>query len=45
MTDYTIKVKTMSLREMGPQLKLPINVLKGSMLLQCYTYFQKILAI
>ena len=29
----------MSLGEMGPQLKLPINVTKGSMPLQCNTYF------
>ena len=34
----------MSLREMGLQLKLPINV-TGSMPLQCYTYFPQILAI
>ena len=38
-------LETMSLREMGPQLKLPNNVTKGSMLLQCNTYFPKILAI
>ena len=31
--------------EMGPQLKLPINVMKGSMPLQCNTYFPQILAI
>ena len=35
----------MSLREMGPQLKLPINVTKGSMPLQCSTYFPQIFAI
>ena len=45
MTDYTLKLETMSLREMGPQLKLPINVTKGSVPLQCNTYFPKILAI
>ena len=28
-------IETMSLREKGPQLKLPINVPKGSMPLQC----------
>ena len=28
-------IETMSLREMGPQLKLPINVTKGTMPLQC----------
>ena len=32
-------LETMSLREMGPQLKLPINVTNGSMPLQCNTYF------
>ena len=32
-------LETMSLREMGPQLKLPINVTNGSMALQCNTYF------
>ena len=30
---------------MGPQLKLPISVMKGSMPLQCNTYFPQILAI
>ena len=39
------ELETMSLREMGPQLKLPINVTKGSMPLQCNTYFPQILAI
>ena len=34
-----VDVETMSLREMGPQLKLPINVTNGSMPLQCNTYF------
>ena len=38
-------IEMMSLREMGPQLKLPINVTKGSMPLQCNTCFPKILAI
>ena len=38
-------LETMLLCEMGPQLKLPINVMKGSMPLQCNTYFPKILAI
>ena len=28
---------------MGPHLKLPIKVTKGSMPLQCNTYFQKFL--
>ena len=40
-----LHIETMSLREMGPQLKLPINVKKGSMPLQCNTYFPQILAI
>ena len=40
-----VHVETMSLREMGPQLKLPINVTKGSMPLQCSTYFPQIFAI
>ena len=39
------QLETMSLREMGPQLKLPINVTKGSMPLQCSTYFPQIFAI
>ena len=34
-----LSLETMSLREMGPQLKLPINVTNGSMPLQCNTYF------
>ena len=34
----TCSIETMLLHEMGPQLKLPINVKKGSMLLQCNTY-------
>ena len=34
-----------SLREMGPQLKLLINVTKGSMPLQCNTSFPQIFAI
>ena len=38
-------LETMSLREIGPQLKLPINVTKGSMPLPCNIYFPKILAI
>ena len=38
-------IEMMLLREMRPQLKLPINVMKGSMPLQCNTYFPKILAI
>ena len=29
-------IETMSLREVGSQLKIPINVTKGSM--PCYTY-------
>ena len=33
------------LLEVGPQLKLPINLMKGSMPLQCNTYFPQILAI
>ena len=33
------KLETMLLHEMGPQLKLPINLTKGSMPLQCNTYF------
>ena len=33
----------MFLREMGPQLNLPIYVTKGSMPFQCSTYFPKIL--
>ena len=33
----------MLLREMGPELKLPINLMKGSMPLQYNTYFQQIL--
>ena len=33
-------IETMLLCEMDPQLKLPINVTKGSM--QCHTYFPKI---
>ena len=37
-------LETMSLREMCPQLKLPINIMKGSMSLQCSTYFPQILA-
>ena len=41
----TTTIETMSLREMGPQLKLPINVMKGSVPLQCNTYFPQILAI
>ena len=41
----TTSLETMSLREMGPQLKLPINVMKGSMPLQCSTYFPQIFAI
>ena len=36
-------LETMSLREMGPKLKLPINVTNGSMPLQCKTCFQKFL--
>ena len=40
-----LTLETMSLREMGPQLKLPINITNGSMPLQCKTYFSKILAI
>ena len=32
-------VEMMSLCEAGPQLKLPINVTKGSKALQCNTYF------
>ena len=40
-----MSVETMSLREMGPQLKLSINVMKGSLPLQCNTYFPKILAL
>ena len=38
-------LEMMSLREMGPQLKLPTNVMKGSTKLQCNTYFPQILAI
>ena len=37
-TSY-LQLETMSLLEMGPQLKLPINVTKGSMPLQYNTYF------
>ena len=33
-----VHLETMSLCEMGPQLKLPINVTKGSMTLQCNMY-------
>ena len=33
----------MLLPEMGPELKLPINLKKGSMPLQCNTYFPQIL--
>ena len=40
-----LSVETMSLCEMGPQLKLPINVTKGTMQLQCNSYFQKLLVI
>ena len=36
---------TSFLHEMGPQLKLLINITKGSMPLQCSTYFPKVLAI
>ena len=39
------KIETMLLREMGPQLKLPIIVRKGSMPLQFNTDFPKIIAI
>ena len=35
----------MPLREMGPQLKLPIIVMKESMQLQCNPYFPQILSI
>ena len=38
-------LETMSLCEMGPHLKLPINVTKGSMPLHCNTYFPQIFAI
>ena len=38
-------LETMLLGEMGPQLKLPIDVTKGSLPLLCNTYFPKILAI
>ena len=36
-------VEKMLLREMGPQLKLHINIMQGSMPLQCNTYFFKFL--
>ena len=39
------KLDRMSLCEMGPQLKLPINIMKGSMPLLCNTRFPQILAI
>ena len=45
LSAYDAVLETMSLREMGPQLKLPINVTKGSMPLQCCTYFPQIFAI
>ena len=33
IASYLIEI--MALSEMGPQLKLPINIMKGSMPLQC----------
>ena len=39
------KVETMSLCEIGAQLKLPINVTKGSVPLQCNTYLPQVFAI
>ena len=39
------ELETMSLCEMGPQLKLPTNIMKGSMPLQCNIYFPQTLAI
>ena len=44
-TRTSVYTETMLLHEMGPQLKLPIKVTKGSMPLQCNTYFPQILAI
>ena len=44
-TYANIEIMSLPVREMGPQLKLPINEMKGSMTLQCNTYFPKILAI
>ena len=41
----TCQLEMMLLHETGPQLKLPPNATKGSMPLQCNTYFPKILAI
>ena len=38
-------IETMWLREICPQSKLPINVKRGSMALQCNTYFPKTLSI
>ena len=38
-------IETMLLLEIGPQLKLPINLTKGSMPLQCYTIVPEMLAI
>ena len=35
-------IEMTSLREMGPQLKLPIKVTRGSMPQRCNTYFLKI---
>ena len=42
---YCRYLETMSLREIGPQLKLPINETKGSMPLQGNTYFPQVFAI
>ena len=39
--EYCLVLETMSLREMGPQKKLPINVTKGSMLCNVTHIFHK----